>query len=73
MSEPYVGATALAEHLNDMSPLTVRQWARVGKIPGIKPGKEWLFRISEVDAHLNSPNDDPWAQSAQSRGRRRAK
>lgn len=70
MTEAYVGATALAEHLNDMSPLTIKQWARNGKIPGIKPGKEWLFRISEVDAHLNKAVD-PWAQSAQSRGRRR--
>lgn len=71
MTEPYVGAKEVAVMLNDMSPLTVKQWAKAGKIPGIKPGKEWLFQLSEVKATLDKTQSDPWAQSSRSRGRRR--
>jgi hypothetical protein len=70
--EPYVYADAVAAHLGNMSPLTIKQWARTGKIPGRKPGKYWLFKISEVDAELAKPQENPWAQSPQSRGRRSA-
>lgn len=71
MTEPYVGAKEVAVMLNNMSPLTVKQWAKAGKIPGTKPGKEWLFQLSEVKAFLDNNQTDPWAQSPRSRGRRR--
>lgn len=70
MSEPFVGVEEVSAHLQE-SVATVQSWARQGKIPGVKPGKAWKFRLSEIDAHLSNPSD-PWAQSAQSRGRRRA-
>lgn len=71
MTEPFVGAREVAAYLNNMSPLTVKQWAKTGKIPGTKPGKEWLFQLSEVKAALDTAAADPWAQSPRSRNRRR--
>lgn len=70
--EPFVGVADVAALLNNMSTFTVKEWAKAGKIPGIKPGKYWLFRPSEVIAALNPPAADPWAQSPQSRARKRA-
>lgn len=67
--EPYVGARAVAA-LVDESVDTVQLWARLGKIPGTKLGKSWKFRLSEVTKALEPPTDS-WAQSNQSRGRRR--
>jgi excisionase family DNA binding protein len=69
--EPLVGANEIAAYLNHMSPLTVKAWAKAGKIPGIKPGKEWLFRISEVKTSLHSESTDRWAASPRSRTRRK--
>jgi excisionase family DNA binding protein len=69
MTEPFVGAAEVAAHLNQ-SVLIIQSWARIGKIPGIKPGRAWMFRLSEVDAAVKKEGN-PWAQSAQSRGRKR--
>lgn len=67
--EPWSGVQEVAEHLGKTVPV-IQSWARQGKIPGIKPGRDWMFRMSEIDAHLSAPKDS-WAQSNQSRGRRR--
>lgn len=67
--EPWVDAVAAAAHMNK-SVLTIRRWAHAGEIPGVKKGGEWMFQLSAIDEHLNTPTD-PWAQSPQSRGRRR--
>jgi excisionase family DNA binding protein len=31
-------------------PVTVKRWAREGKLPGFKIGNRWRFRPSELDA-----------------------
>lgn len=31
-----------------LSNFTVRKWAREKKIPGVKPGREWRFKLLEV-------------------------
>lgn len=64
------GTRAAAKHL-DLSEDTVRAHAKAGIIPAIKIGSRWRFDLEQVDAYLKAPAD-PWAQSAQSRGRRRA-
>lgn len=70
-TEPYVDAHVVAEHLGSMSHLTILSWAKRDKIPGIKPGKKWLFKLSEVNAALDPPVDT-WVPSPQSRSRKRA-
>jgi excisionase family DNA binding protein len=69
--EAFVDAAAVGAHLSGKSAYTIRQWAKAGVIPGVKVGGTWLFKLSEIDAHLAQPKD-PWYQSARSRGRRRA-
>ena len=32
----------------DVTPATVRRWARDSDIPGIKIGKEWRFRVADL-------------------------
>lgn len=64
------GTRAAAKHL-DLSEDTVRAHAKAGIIPAIKIGSRWRFDLDAIDKHLTEPSD-PWAQSAQSRGRRRA-
>ena len=62
--------TGIAEILN-VSTDTVRRMAVAEKIPGFKVGRLWRFFPAAVIAKLAQPRD-PWAQSAQSRSRRRA-
>lgn len=62
-------ATAAA-HLN-LTEATVRAYAQAGTIPAVKIGSRWRFDLDAIDRHLTQPAD-PWAQSPQSRGRRRA-
>lgn len=50
--EGWVGVEQVAAHLGGISPLTVLNWRKQGKLSAIKPGKRWLFRISDVDAEL---------------------
>lgn len=71
-TEPYVKARVVAESLGGLSVQTVHQWRKAGKISGIKPGKEWLFILSDVRADLARVKAEPkQVQSSQSRGRRR--
>lgn len=34
--------------LLQVSPLSIRRWARAGTIPAIKAGRDWRFDYSEV-------------------------
>ena len=69
--EAFVDAAAAGAHLGGKSAYTIRQWAKAGIIPGVKLGGTWLFKLSDIEKHLSRPQD-PWYQSARSRGRRRA-
>lgn len=70
MTEPWVNAAVVAEHLNK-SVYTIYQYAKAGIIPGAKLNNRWAFQLSAIDDRLDPAKRDPWAQSAQSRGRRR--
>ena len=61
--------TEAAAHLR-LTVNTVRTHAKNGTIPAVKVGSRWRFDLDAIDAHLNAPKDS-WAQSNQSRGRRR--
>lgn len=55
--EPYVDETVVADFLG-IAPRRVRQLARAQHIPAHPIGnqrKVWRFRLSEIEAHLNSP------------------
>ena len=53
-AEKWVGVEEAAEHL-DIKPATLKDWLRKGKdIPGRKIGKQWKFKISELDEWVNS-------------------
>lgn len=64
-----VDTATVAAHL-DLTEQTVLKHARSGIIPGKKYGGRWRFDLEQID-HAPEPTD-PWAQSPQSRGRRRA-
>ena len=51
--ERWVGVEEVAAHLGGLTVYTIRAWAKVGKIPAIRPGNRWLFRIADVDAALS--------------------
>lgn len=69
--ERWVTAEELAAHLRT-STQSIRAWVKEGRISGFKPGKLWLFKISEVEAALSARRDEPKPiQSPQSRGRKR--
>lgn len=71
--ERWVSLRELANHLG-MHYQTAWVKAKAGDIPsGRINGKgKWRFRLSEVDASLAATNQDEFAQSPQSRGRRRS-
>ena len=49
--EPLVTAERAAELLQ-LHPKTVKRLAAAGTIPGMKIGRVWRFRESELDAHI---------------------
>jgi len=51
MQEPWVSAEQVAAHIQ-LHEETVRQYARDRRIPALKAGRRWLFRLSHVDAWL---------------------
>ena len=69
--ESWVSTEELAAHLG-VSTQSILIWVKSGKIPGIKPGKAFRFRISEAEAALIAyvARAEP-IQSPQSRGRKR--
>lgn len=53
-TESWVGIEDAAEHLG-VKPSTVRDWIKKGKgIPAQKIGKQWKFKLSELDAWVKS-------------------
>ena len=53
VNEQWVGIKRVAEHL-DVKEVTVRKWIAEGKVPCKKIGKQWKFKISEIDEWVNS-------------------
>jgi excisionase family DNA binding protein len=51
--EPLIDATQAARILK-LHPVTVREMAGQGKIPGLRIGKVWRFRLSSLDAWIDS-------------------
>ena len=51
--EKWVNLADVAEHLS-VSQDTIRNWLKTGKIPTYKAGKQYKFRISEVDELLKA-------------------
>ena len=49
--EKWVNLANVAEHLS-VSQDTIRNWLKSGKLPTIKAGKQYKFRLSEVDKLL---------------------
>lgn len=48
MSEKWVNLEDVAEYLS-VSPDTIRNWIKSGKLPYYKAGKRYKFKISEID------------------------
>jgi excisionase family DNA binding protein len=51
--EPLIDADEVSKLLG-LHPKTVQQMARAGRVPGIRIGKFWRFRRSEIDRWLRS-------------------
>ena len=51
--EKWVNLADVAEHLS-VSQDTVRNWLKNGKLPTYKAGKQYKFRLSEVDRLLKN-------------------
>lgn len=49
--ERWVNLSDVAEHLS-VSQDTIRNWLKSGKIPTYKAGKQYKFRLSEIDKLL---------------------
>ena len=47
-SERWLSVDEIATHLG-ISKVSVYKWVEAGKIPGHKVGRQWKFRVSEVD------------------------
>lgn len=54
VNEKWVGIDDAAEYLG-IKPVTIRDWIRKGKdIPAHKIGKQWKFKLSELDSWVKS-------------------
>lgn len=54
INEKWISIDEAAEHLG-VKTVTIRDWIRKGKdIPAHKIGKQWKFKISELDAWVKS-------------------
>ena len=49
--EKWVNLADVAEHLS-VSQDTIRNWLKSGRIPTYKAGKQYKFRLSEIDKLL---------------------
>jgi excisionase family DNA binding protein len=52
-SEKWSSIEDIAEHIQ-VHKDTIRIWIRKGEIPAHKIGKQWRFRISEIDEWVSS-------------------
>jgi excisionase family DNA binding protein len=48
-TEPWVSLEEIAQHLK-VSKDSIHRWIRARRIPVHKLGRQWRFRVSEVDA-----------------------
>jgi len=69
--EPWVDTKTVAEHTGK-SVFTVRNRAKAGEWPGVKSGRDWIFQLSKIDAAIEAGAVNLYAQSPQSRAKRRA-
>lgn len=51
MAEPLLTSEELARHLG-VDENTVYRWSRAGRVPALKVGRWWRFRLGEVEAAL---------------------
>ncbi len=59
MTEPerWYSVEEIASHLG-VSKETIYRWVEKEKIPAHKVGRQWKFRVSEVDAWVTNGNAD---------------
>jgi excisionase family DNA binding protein len=61
MTESWVTLAEVAQHLQVASE-TIHRWIRRKGLPATRAGRNWRFKISEVDAWMRSgaaaPNED---------------
>lgn len=53
LPENFISIEDAAKYLN-IKPVTLRKWVKGGKVPAHQIGKQWKFKISELDAWINS-------------------
>ena len=70
--EPLVDAMTAAKFLN-LHPVTLREFARAGRIPGIQIGRAWRFRLSTLDAWITEQEQKRCYHSATPGGENEAK
>lgn len=51
--ENYISIEDAAKYL-DIKPVTLRKWVKEKKVPAHQIGKQWKFKISELDLWVNS-------------------
>ncbi len=52
-SERWLSVEEIAVHLG-VSKESIYRWADVGKLPANKVGRQWRFKVSEVDAWVKA-------------------
>jgi excisionase family DNA binding protein len=60
MRERFVSAAEVGERLG-VSPDTVTRWCREGRIPGIKPGRDWRIPASVIEDLLEGRPSRHWS------------
>ncbi len=60
--ERYLSPEDVAQRLN-VKPLMVRRWLKDGMLKGVKVGRLWRIRESEIEEFLKSPFRLSWASS----------
>lgn len=55
----WISIEELSEYLG-ISAVTIRSWIRSGKdIPAVRIGRQWRFRIEEIDEWIESGRSEP--------------
>lgn len=53
LPENYISIEDAAKYLN-IKPVTLRKWVKERKVPAHQIGKQWKFKISELDLWVKS-------------------